>query len=121
MLATLAPPAIASTATIRRSRECSLCTRNSLASGCTRAFEQRPWAAAMTRRTTCLLAGVVTGLALVLGAGPAAALTLWPTCPSPPGGDYASCTRGAFPQQVAAGSDGAVWFTTARANLGRVT
>ncbi len=57
-----------------------------------------------------------------LGTAPAgASLTLWPTCSSPPGGDYALCAKGAFPQSVLPGPDGAVWFTTARANLGRVT
>jgi len=50
-----------------------------------------------------------------------ASLTLWPTCTSPPAGDYARCESGAFPQSIVPGPDGALWFTTARADLGRVT
>ncbi len=48
-------------------------------------------------------------------------MTLWPTCTAPPGGDFARCEHGAFPQSIAGGPDGAMWFTTARADLGRVT
>ena len=73
----------------------------------------------MVRRAAILIA--VAAIAAASWATPAGALSLWPTCPSPPGGDYALCTRGAFPQSVLPGPDGAVWFTTARANLGRAT
>ncbi len=74
---------------------------------------------ARIRRAATTLAVLATPLA----AAPAAhaSLTLWPTCTSPPGGDYARCEHGAFPQSIVGGPDGALWFTTARADLGRVT
>lgn len=73
----------------------------------------------MNRSLAALTAATVV---LAVAAAPSqAAMTLWPTCPSPPGGDFALCEKGAFPQSITAGPDGAMWFTTARANLGRVT
>ncbi len=75
----------------------------------------------MTRSSQSLVVAVLCIVVVALGVSPASGLSLWPTCSSPPGGDYALCARGAFPQAVAPGPDGAVWFTTARANLGRVT
>ena len=74
---------------------------------------------ALGRLAACVSAAAV---ALTVGADVAyPALTLWPTCASPPGGDYARCEHGAFPQSIIGGPDGAMWFTTARADLGRVT
>lgn len=79
---------------------------------------------ARARRSPSLVGGVAVSLAagLLGGASPAAAtMTLWPTCTAPPAGDYARCEHGAFPQSIIPGPDGALWFTTARADLGRVT
>lgn len=64
---------------------------------------------------------IAAATAVVLAAPAGAAMTLWPTCPAPPAGDTARCTSGAFPQSIVPGPDGAMWFTTARADLGRVT
>ena len=75
------------------------------------------------RRVPPALAAVAAGASLALAsvAPAAASVTLWPTCSSPPGGDYARCVTGAFPQSVAAGPDGAVWFTELRGQrLGRL-
>ncbi len=63
----------------------------------------------------------VLAIALLAAAPAHAGLTLWPTCTAPPAGDYARCEHGAFPQSIVGGPDGAMWFTTARADLGRVT
>ncbi len=71
------------------------------------------------RRPAVFAAGIV--LALLTAAPAGASLSLWPTCVAPPAGDYARCETGAFPQSIIPGPDGAMWFTTARADLGRVT
>jgi virginiamycin B lyase len=68
------------------------------------------------------LAALVVLATLLLATSPAqAGLTLWPTCTAPPAGDFARCEHGAFPQSIVGGPDGAMWFTTARSDLGRVT
>ena len=79
-----------------------------------------PYPRAMSRLSALFLPVIFASLTLV--ASPAqAGLTLWPTCIAPPAGDFARCDHGAFPQSIIGGPDGAMWFTTARADLGRVT
>ena len=73
------------------------------------------------RRAPALVLSAALIVAGALAAPAPAALTLWPTCPAPPAGDTARCTSGAFPQSIIPGPDGAMWFTTARADLGRIT
>jgi virginiamycin B lyase len=52
----------------------------------------------------------------------AAAVTTWPTCPAVPlTGDSALCSSGRSPQQLVSGPDGAVWFTAASGEIGRMT
>jgi virginiamycin B lyase len=51
-----------------------------------------------------------------------AAVTTWPTCPAVPlTGDSALCASGRSPQQIVAGPDGALWFTAASSQVGRMT
>jgi virginiamycin B lyase len=51
-----------------------------------------------------------------------ATVTTWPTCPAVPlTGDSALCSSGRSPQQIVAGPDGALWFTTGSSEVGRMT
>jgi virginiamycin B lyase len=66
------------------------------------------------------LAALIATLACAPAAG--AAVTTWPTCPAVPlTGDSALCSSGRSPQGLVAGPDGAVWFTAASGEIGRVT
>jgi virginiamycin B lyase len=59
---------------------------------------------------------------LTLASSAEAAVTTWPTCPAVPlTGDSALCASGRSPQQIVAGPDGAMWFTAASAQVGRMT
>lgn len=72
-------------------------------------------------RPAAVTAALAVLIALLAAAPAGASMTIWPTCPAPPAGDYARCETGAFPQSIIPGPDGAMWFTTARSDLGRVT
>jgi virginiamycin B lyase len=65
--------------------------------------------------------GVVVAM-LASGSVASATVTTWPTCPAVPlTGDSALCTSGRSPQQIVAGPDGALWFTAASSEVGRMT
>jgi virginiamycin B lyase len=65
--------------------------------------------------------GVVVAM-LASGSVAGATVTTWPTCPAVPlTGDSALCTSGRSPQQIVAGPDGALWFTAASSEVGRMT
>lgn len=75
-----------------------------------------------TPRPAAVITAALAFVIALLAAAPAgASLTIWPTCAAPPDGDFARCETGAFPQSIVPGPDGAMWFTTARSDLGRVT
>jgi streptogramin lyase len=66
------------------------------------------------------LVALLASLACTPVAG--AAVTTWPTCPAVPlTGDSALCSSGRSPQQLVSGPDGAVWFTAASGEIGRMT
>ncbi len=68
------------------------------------------------------IAVAAAGAALVCASSAGATVTTWPTCPTVPlGGDSALCSSGRSPQQLVAGPDGAVWFTAASSEVGRMT
>jgi virginiamycin B lyase len=65
--------------------------------------------------------GVLVG-ALAAASPAGATVTTWPTCAAVPlTGDSALCASGRSPQQIVAGPDGALWFTAASSEVGRMT
>lgn len=73
----------------------------------------------MSRR---LLAGLVVAASLAVAPAVAQAeITLWQTCSIGPGGDTALCSSGGFPQRIVSGPDGALYFTVADDEIGRIT
>jgi virginiamycin B lyase len=70
------------------------------------------------------LGSVLCVVGALLAASPVASATVttWPTCPAVPlTGDSALCSSGRSPQQIVAGPDGAMWFTAASSEVGRMT
>jgi virginiamycin B lyase len=73
-------------------------------------------------RRLAIALGVAAAWAGAGASAAGAAVTTWPTCPAVPlTGDSALCSSGRSPQQIVAGPDGALWFTAASSEVGRMT